>query len=1349
MVGRELQRQLVYTTNTKLSLADFANVNTEDAVEQPPPPPPDSKDGEWAGGAIANLNSIGFAEMERKKALEQGLGKFRESLGKNLIERESVLVLRKPPELESDEPSRLDPFPYRLNAVGQERFVPHEVLRGKLPHELIKSYHFFREQTSDGEAHAGMPLMLRGYPIVDDATSRHVLLIELQNQHLHRQGSGERLCARVHKHFLDGSQPDLILLNLLIASTDLRSLVFVLLRLDELPHVLVWSKVRTVTGPTSMADAVAAPTSEEHSYAVDLIELPRLQLSLKGVGVKRSGQEEVLFRNGQQVSVESDSVIHQLSERSAQRTDPLFHDGDYVKLEGSTVHHVKTAHAVPRTDALFCRGDTVRVEANAVVHAATGVRLQRTDEDNFREPEEVVLSQLTDAAQRIGAQVEVQVGGRTARWVNVPAVARSSEMIELKGVQEVIGASSLISYDLADGSSATFSFINVANRTPSKATVTLHGLREEAGEIIHLDANASPPLENGGTFLNILDEEHWRLNVLELPHLYIYRPPGGVWPDQIRGEPVWLDEMPHGCVMISETRDLVILVRNLKLSADQGKLLPVSNDVEWQENVKARYFTYEVHALKTFLVTNSLASALYLCVMRFMCGNYTACFNIVDSIATTEPFTPEEAQIFQLFGKERTEPHLDAHHASACLCKVALAVQHAGVTLPFSLAKQVGLYVERLQHMSVNCRLTEKQELDVVRLARQFAPASSTQALLLENRFRYLSRARLPELEALVAAADAERAALLATSAPAPPSGVQAQKRAGGQLSEAEQERADQLHRADDLVESRQAALSDMRAYASHRRSGLMRTGAHFVDKSSDVLKTPTEAQASLSIRYPDSKAIIPVQMLRNGDRVSLDGSWVTHLATSRAIPRSDPLFQDGDVIVLRDREVLHKATGVSVPRTDTSTALFQEGDAIEIAGRNVIHLPTGRIVRRTDCLFRAGDQVQFVDRRVVHMSSGRSVPRKDALFKKTDQVRATTKYVIHIASGIAVPRLSSLAKNSPQTTIAADQREQEAEQGTLHYVPYDAKEEPGELLRILPYNSLEDILFVNVEGPAGNGEIYTIKEPAVATSRYYYYYTPETEDGIAEGSIAEVSGARIALRVNNPTDGKFCAEFDNELGTADQVGLVQLCNVPIEEGAVVDLEEHATERIPRVRFENVRCALFWNGDQVQVKDGAAVHLKTNVTVPISSALGSPGGRSGGSVGGAASQWDMRISKGATLLRHVVTGETLCPRRSEATAGSITGQAMTAEDQVEYDSGRTCQANHGAATTRMRWMRCGDVLGPPCCPNHLEMRSGMGTSWRLRLGSIGVEIINGGGDKHVRILTAAKYYYQGKRRTRT
>ena len=73
---------------------------------------------------------------------------------------------------------------------------------------------------------------IRGYPR-DAAKSKHVLLLQLE-RHVEVAGK-DSVVATVRKHMLDGSAPDKLLLNPLVDSSDLRSLMLILSRFDDLP----------------------------------------------------------------------------------------------------------------------------------------------------------------------------------------------------------------------------------------------------------------------------------------------------------------------------------------------------------------------------------------------------------------------------------------------------------------------------------------------------------------------------------------------------------------------------------------------------------------------------------------------------------------------------------------------------------------------------------------------------------------------------------------------------------------------------------------------------------------------------------------------------------------------------------------------------------------------------------------------------------------------------------------------------------------------------------------------------------------------------------------------------------
>lgn len=105
-------------------------------------------------------------------------------------------------------------------------------------------------------------------------------------------------------------------------------------------------------------------------------------------------------------------------------------------------------------------------------------------------------------------------------------------------------------------------------------------------------------------------------------------------------------------------------------------------------------------------------------MIRFLSASYEECFTLADAIGTDRAFTPDEAQIFRLLNLHMRSPMKDNPDAAACLCKIALTVDDAMIALPppLSLERYAALYVNRLQQVSVRCRLTEEQELRLLQI---------------------------------------------------------------------------------------------------------------------------------------------------------------------------------------------------------------------------------------------------------------------------------------------------------------------------------------------------------------------------------------------------------------------------------------------------------------------------------------------------------------------------------------------------------------------------------------------------------------------------------------------------------
>ena len=135
---------------------------------------------------------------------------------------------------------------------------------------------------------------------------------------------------------------------------------------------------------------------------------------------------------------------------------------------------------------------------------------------------------------------------------------------------------------------------------------------------------------------------------------------------------------------------------NLSLGCSDGRVVVNRNDATWEENAAARYFTYELHVSKQFLLTTSLASALYLCVMRYLSKDYERCFALADSVGSDRPFDQEESQIFAVLIGEELASTPDA---CACLCKIAIALGE-GTSQIYEFEYHAAMYVERVVEVS-------------------------------------------------------------------------------------------------------------------------------------------------------------------------------------------------------------------------------------------------------------------------------------------------------------------------------------------------------------------------------------------------------------------------------------------------------------------------------------------------------------------------------------------------------------------------------------------------------------------------------------------------------------------------
>ena len=105
-----------------------------------------------------------------------------------------------------------------------------------------------------------------------------MLLVRVREAELRAFGGALQHAALVHKHFYDkGAEPDRFLLNLCSDDPELRALARVLGRVEDLSHVLAWSKCPGEDAKQREGPRVGG------AYSIDFVELPRLHLKHRAV----------------------------------------------------------------------------------------------------------------------------------------------------------------------------------------------------------------------------------------------------------------------------------------------------------------------------------------------------------------------------------------------------------------------------------------------------------------------------------------------------------------------------------------------------------------------------------------------------------------------------------------------------------------------------------------------------------------------------------------------------------------------------------------------------------------------------------------------------------------------------------------------------------------------------------------------------------------------------------------------------------------------------------------------------------------------------------------------------------
>lgn len=174
--------------------------------------------------------------------------------------------------------------------------------------------------------------------------------------------------------------------------------------------------------------------------------------------------------------------------------------------------------------------------------------------------------------------------------------------------------------------------------------------------------------------------------------------------------------LPHAVLLEDAFGSLFVLVTATaapRRPPFRGALVPAGVVMDrglrtWVDNIDAsRHYLYPLHSTGGFLQVPTLAGALHLFMVRFLTGNFKAAFDLAPACVSDERLSAEEEQLFRRF------PVLeDAHAPDAVAVRLrwVLAGQLAGMEGPWDVARDVFAYVARAHCVSVDCRLTMREE---------------------------------------------------------------------------------------------------------------------------------------------------------------------------------------------------------------------------------------------------------------------------------------------------------------------------------------------------------------------------------------------------------------------------------------------------------------------------------------------------------------------------------------------------------------------------------------------------------------------------------------------------------------
>ena len=601
---------------------------------------------------------------------------------------------------------------------GVETFIPPRLLQGIIPSSLLETFHFWQ----------GEDLIIRGEPIDEDSQwFNYIIEIDFKEATMESNSGVETVrwfAEIIRKPSSNG---------------------FTMITVDESSENKIGGFVRE-DAKEGIADHNSVMTDINVMQLVQLGFSPaacRLALTKTNFSLERASEwlfdesnaadiiaTEISFAN--EMSMETDSAneeVNNLRQSQSMLTSSSMSLQD-TKIRNSTL--LAQSQTISKVHLLEEEGFSNVASAFVLEKFGGDIDLARVwllDEDNSLQI--AMLEEKTDAESGIDLlELDESTGDDkiSLRSTTSVTISASLKLLNLLDTPEEEGSNSVL-FRLATVLSRIedLSHILVWTTTSDDLHISRSGFSEQDSsmlstfkisviELPRLKIKFQPRQDQDGEIrLYLLDYAGWYVSdnyTVNAEQQLNTQLPGAKFLHNL------LTGVENCLIIENDAQELQVLVANHDLLRPKIKGKPFTTDIlsdrsslGWQQVMESRFYLYPVHTSKTFLLTKTLSSALYMILLKFLNRDYSAAMKQIESCHVDTAFTPEEQWVFDQFERTNDDMHPDAH---ACRLKLTLAIMYSDNKGKWEVHVEMDKYLAKLQHVSTDCRLNIDEEIDIL-----------------------------------------------------------------------------------------------------------------------------------------------------------------------------------------------------------------------------------------------------------------------------------------------------------------------------------------------------------------------------------------------------------------------------------------------------------------------------------------------------------------------------------------------------------------------------------------------------------------------------------------------------------